>query len=242
MNKKLYWGVKAFLFLLIFLTCYMAGRISRSGAAAAVDWDAANKLIHSLPQRKKEQALAAALSELSLVNLEKATEEVKKLPPQLQQEAFSGIANSLAKQNPTRALEWLATHASAESATQTAHLTIPELIAQNHPIQEYIIGMQNGPVKDAALSSLIKNTVGFSGDHSFVNYENTINLADNIHDRQQKETSLNTILTSWNKRAPVQAKAWIEASTLPETIKQAQLKAVDDALRSKTQETPLLDS
>lgn len=221
---------------------YLLDSVAKSWGSC--DWESAMRWADTLSDIQKNRAVIGILGGLGASDLEKATEEYKKQPKELQRTIARVIVECLSQKDDMffsderngcrgkkQAFEWLLDNRSEiensgeiarDMATSSALLT-PEFTS-------YVQKMPEGDIRDNILRGM-SNMTALNVEYGNHTYEEAFALADQIKDPAiQMESKLSNI-RNWVDDDPEAARVWIdEKSGFSEEEKQEQLKACEESM------------
>lgn len=209
---------------------------------------AALRWADTLSGKQKKEAIVEILGGLSSQKLDQATEEFKKRSAELQGYIAQAIVETLySKDNQfiiteenrdkgkKQALEWLLSNRpDSDNTGQLAKNVLASGGGEWTPgFIDYVQKMQDGAVKDNALSYLVDTRTLSSFDENHT-YEQVFSLIDRIKDPTIKKESTYILMGKWISNDPNAARLWIEEkSGFSGEDKQKQLDECDWALKRK---------
>lgn len=211
------------------------------------DWESALRWADTMSGKKKKEAIVEILNGLCLVDLEKATEEFKKQPDEIQGSIAKVIVRSLSSRvNPEgslkepidngkkQALEWVLSHRQAGDDTKELVRDIFFYSEKLTPeFTDYVQKLPDGAVKDNALDYMVYEAMDMAENGNYT-YEQVLALSMQIKDAEVKESSIEHSMRNWIKNDPESASFWIEEkSEFSSEEKQRYLDACEKLIRSK---------
>ena len=169
---------------------YVASHLDSIGLNAVMR--ITNQLFESDPQRAKEWA-----SQLST--------------PEARRSAGGYIAMQMAETDPKAASEWAAT-LPEDVRSRTLGGAISKWARSDPQGAAQWINTLNGPVRDEAVTI-------FSSMIARDDPAAALNWAASLSDQKSRADTVTRIVTSWLRRSPADAKAWIQNSALPDEEK-----------------------
>lgn len=220
----------------------MLAHISKKWGAC--DWESAMSWADTLSGRMKKEAVVGILGGLSSVDLEKATEEFKKQPLELQNDIAKAFVDNLSSNDESylsestrgrnQALDWIL--ANAPPGESTEKLTRNLFSYSGAITPEFIDRVKNladGSIRDNALRSIANMTTLMAAYGKF-SYEEAFALTDQIKDPKTKKESVWNNVSNWVRDDPESARVWIEEkSGFTEEEKRRQLKDCEESLKFK---------
>lgn len=210
---------------------YIAGEWVLTDKAATMKW------INSLSESEQIAARAGALVALPL---EEATREVATLEGKAKEAALIKIANSLAEGTPNgtvKALEWLMNNTGEDITSLKTILSSTYSIdsdVSDSALSTYFSQLPASEKKDLFLENLAHKS-WFSFLNQNLNETKKLDmlaLTSQIENPQKRESSMNSVLSSWMSESPAEARQWIEKSDFSPEKKEDLLKRCDRYAKS----------
>lgn len=199
---------------------------------ASRDWDSTKSWIDSLPGERKDDALASALGSLCKTDPDKALQEFGSLTAEQKEKTQHHIVNALAEKNSVKALEWLKNNFEEEKSLSMVDYAIRYDQCSSSELKDYVSRLQEGSLKDAALESIVRNS-SYQAYSSYIDYENTLSLSEQIKSERKRNESTDRLLNSWVNTEPEKAKQWVANSQLSEKKKQDFINRCEERLKNK---------
>ena len=191
------------------------GRISMSGVIMGW-WDtdprAAEAYVAEHADKLGIQPVMQIASQLYKQDPQRAKEWANSLPTaETRRMATTNIAMQMSESDPKAAGEWAATLPD-EVRGRTMEGVISRWARNDSAaVGEWINGL-NGAVRDEAVSA-------FSSILASRDPATALTWATTVSDPTRRNTTVDRLVTSWMRRSPNDAKAWIQNSTLPDPEK-----------------------
>lgn len=198
------------------------------------DWEAALLWADTLSGNQKNKAIAGILGGLGTSNLEKATEEYKKYPKELQGDIATAIVKSLSDKDDVntfaeinnfsatkQALEWLMVNrAESDDAGGLVGIVVDTSDLWTPDFVDYVQKMPEGVIKDHALHDMSDIAVA-NVKYENCAYEEAFALSDQIKDPALRLESKLSNARSWIYDEPEAARDWVQKkSGFPDEEKQ----------------------
>lgn len=203
---------------------YIAGKWVDADKAAAMKW------INSLPESEQIAARAGALDSLPL---EEATQEVAALEGKAKEAALIKIGTSLGYKSPLQAVEWLMTNTGSDlkSCETILRSTIYSVVsrADYAELNACLTKLPAGEKKDIFVENIVDRSwySSLNDDLRETKKSDVLSLAAQIENPKKRESSIDSVLSSWMSESPADARQWIEKSDFSPEKKESLYKSCD---------------
>lgn len=186
------------------------GDAYRSVAAkyGALDFNAAQTWIRTLPAEEQAAALASAIGGLANTDPQSAAKQVALMSAgDAKDGAVSIVAGDLARVNPQAAADFIKQQDSEKAQQNSMRQLMPAWVAQNPTAAlAYANSFQAGSVRDSALQSYVwsNNTAAPAA---------LMKVAETVTDEDSRSRAVGVAAARWMREDPVAAKAYVQQST-----------------------------
>ncbi len=186
------------------------GEAYRSVASqyGAVDFNAAQNWVRTLPADEQAAALASAIGGLANTDPQSAAKQVALMQAgDAKDNAVSTVAGDLARVDPQAAADFIKQQTSEKAQENSMRQLMPSMIAQNPTAAlAYANSYQPGAVRDSALQSYVfSNNTAAPAD--------LIKVAETVTDTGTRDRAVGVAASRWMAEDPVAAKAYVDQST-----------------------------
>jgi len=182
----------------------------------ALDFNAAQTWVRTLPAEAQAAALASAIGGLANTDPQAAAKQVALMPAgDAKDGAVAIVAGDLARANPQVAADFIKQQDSEPAQQNSMRQLMPTWVAQNPTAAlAYANSWPAGAVRDSALLPYImSNNTAAPTD--------LVNVAETVTDPGSRDRALGMAAARWMREDPAAAKAYVQqSSTLSDTAKQ----------------------
>ena len=181
----------------------------------ALDFNAAQAWIRTLPADAQAAALASAIGGLANTDAPSAARQVALMPAgDARDGAVAIVAGDLARVDPQAAADFIKQQDSEKAQQNSMRQLMPTWVAQNPTAAlAYANSFQDGSVRDSALQSYVmSNNTAAPAD--------LVKIAETVTDAGSRDRAIGMAAGRWMREDPAAATAYIQQSNLSDNAKQ----------------------